>query len=66
MNKLKSSSITYVNIMKKIKNRDTEFHTHKPKQKESFKIILKCMHPLSNVNDIRKEIEDQGYTVTNL
>jgi ATP-dependent RNA circularization protein (DNA/RNA ligase family) len=69
MSKLKSNlknptSIVYVNIVKKLKNKDTEFHVYKLKQRRIFKVILKYIPSSSNVNDIRKEIGDQGYTVT--
>jgi len=32
----------------------------------SFKIVQKYMHPLSNVDNNRKEIEDQRHIVTNI
>jgi len=59
------SSIAYVNIMKELKNRDTEFHTYKSKQEKSFKVVLKYIYATANVDDIRKGIEDQGHIVTN-
>jgi hypothetical protein len=42
------------------------FHTYKPKQKRSFTVILKYIHATANMNDTKKEIEDLGYTVTNI
>jgi len=59
-------SIAYVNVIKELKSRNTEFHTYKPKQEKSCKVILKYIYPSSNVDNIRKEIEDHGYTITNI
>jgi len=60
------SSIVYVSIVKELRNRNTEFHTYKPKQERSFKVILKHIHATTNLNDIKKEIEDLEHTVTNI
>jgi len=57
------SSITYVDILK---NKDTEFHTYKPKQERNFKVVLKHIHAIANLDDIKKEIEDLGHIVTNI
>jgi len=51
--------------MKELKNKNTEFHTYKPKQERSFKVILKQIHATANLDNIKKEIEDLGHTVTN-
>jgi len=50
--------------VKELKNKNTEFHTYKPKQERSFKVVLKHIHV--NLDDIKKEIEDLGQTVTNM
>jgi len=38
------SFIAYVNILKELKSKNTEFHTYKPKQEGSFRIVLKHIH----------------------
>jgi len=38
------SSIAYVNIVKELKNKNTEFHIYKLKQERSFKVVLKHIH----------------------
>jgi len=48
------SSIVYVNIVKELKNRNTEFYTYKLKQERSFKGFLKHIHSSINVDVIRK------------
>jgi hypothetical protein len=56
-----------MNIVKELKSRDTEFHMYKPKQKRSFEIVFlyKHIHATANLDNIRKEIEDEGHIVTN-
>jgi hypothetical protein len=49
--------------MKELKSRVTEFYRYKSKQGRSFKVVLKYMHPLSNVYDIRKEIEEYRHRI---
>jgi len=39
---------------------------YKSKQDRSFKIVLKHIHATTNVNDIRKGIENQEYIVINI
>jgi hypothetical protein len=55
-----------VSITRKFKSRNTEFHTYKPKQEKSFKVVFKNIYVIANLNDIRKEIEDLEYTITNI
>jgi hypothetical protein len=50
------NSIVYVNIVKELKNKNTEFHTYKPKQDRSFR-VLKHIYVTANL-DIKKRIED--------
>jgi len=52
------SSIAYVNIVKELKRKNMEFHTYKPKQERSFTVVLKYIHAITNLNDIKKEIEN--------
>jgi len=66
MSKLRSSqsSIAYVNIVKELKSKNTEFYTYKPKQEKSFRIVLKHIHVTVNLDKI--EIEDLGHIVTKM
>jgi len=52
--------------VKELRNRNTEFHTYKPKQERSFKMILKHIHVTTNLDDMKKEIEDLEYRITNI
>jgi len=60
------SSIAYTNIVKELKTRNYKFHTYKSKQERSFKIVLKHMPPEQIIDDIKRDIEDLGHTVTNM
>jgi len=57
------STIAYVNIVKELRNKNTEFHTYKLKQERSFKVVLKHIHATVSLDDIKKEIEDLGHIV---
>jgi len=54
------SFIAYVNIVKELKSKNTEFHTYKSKQERSFKVVFEHIHATANLDDIKKEIE--GHT----
>jgi len=49
----RKSSIAYVNIIKELKSKNTEFHTYKPKQERNFKIVLKHIHATANLDNIK-------------
>jgi hypothetical protein len=48
------------NIVKELKTKNTEFHTYKPKQEKSFRLIHKYTLQDDNLDDIKKEIEELG------
>jgi len=51
--------------MKELNSKNKEFHTYKLKQERSFKLV-KHIHTIANLNDIKKQIEDLGHIVTNI
>jgi len=55
------SSIAYTNIVKELKTRNYEFHTYKPKQERSFKVVLKHMPPEEKIDNIKRDIENMFY-----
>jgi hypothetical protein len=68
-NKVKVQPITsnsYRAIIKALAVKCTEFHTYKPKEDRSYKVMLKNMHYSINPADIKTEIEKLGHTVTNI
>jgi len=52
--------------VKELKTRNIEFHIYKPKQKRSFKIVLKYMPPEEEIDQIKRDIEQLGHKVTNI
>lgn len=43
-----------------------EFHTYKPKQERSFKVVLKHMHHSTHTEDIKKALEELGHIAINI
>jgi len=60
------SSIAYINIVKELKIRNTEFQIYKPNPERSVKVVLKHMPPREKVDAMKKDTEELGHTVTNI
>lgn len=56
----------YRNLVKSLTDRNTQFHTYQPKQARSFRVVLRGLHPSSNVEDIKNEIEELNHEVINV
>jgi hypothetical protein len=52
--------------VKKFKSKNMEFHTYKLKKERSSRIVLNHIRATANLDNIKKETEDLGYTVTNI
>jgi len=61
-----SSVYTYTTIVKAMMNKNTEFHAYKSKQERRFRVVLKNIHPLTDLNDIKQSLTDKGHVVTNI
>jgi len=59
-------SIAYINIVKELKTRNFKFHTYKPQQEKSFKIVLKHMPPEEKIDEAKRDIEELGHKVTDI
>jgi hypothetical protein len=46
-----TESSVYITIVKALMEKDTEFHTYKPKQERSFRVVLKNIHPSTDLNE---------------
>lgn len=57
---------TYVTIVKELRQKETEFHTYKPKQDRTFRVVLKNMHHTTNTEGIKNKIEKMEHKVTNV
>jgi hypothetical protein len=56
----------YTTIIKVLMDRNTEFHTYKPRQDRSVRVVFKNLHPSTDVNDIKQALKDEGHEVTNI
>jgi len=61
-----TESSVYTTIIKALIDKNTEFHTYKPRQNRSFRVVLKNIHPSTDLNDIKKELNAKGHEVTNI
>lgn len=60
------TSDAYRTIVKELDARGTEYFTYKPKQERSFKVILKKMHPTTDIEEIREALAQLGHVANNI
>ena len=60
-----TESAVYTAIIKALMVKNTEFHTYKPRQDRSFRVVLKNLHPSTEVNDIKQALKE-GHEATNI
>jgi hypothetical protein len=56
----------YSVIVKELEKKQTEFYTYKPKSERSFKVVLKNMHPTTDMNELKNSIEELGHSVVSI
>lgn len=56
----------YTKIVKGLQEKNTEFYTYRLKQDRPFKVVLKNLHPSTDIDEIKTEIETHGHKVTNI
>ena len=61
-----TESTIYTANIKALMDKNTEFHTYKPRKDRSFRVVLKNIHPSTDVNDIKQALKDEGHEVTNI
>jgi hypothetical protein len=61
-----TESSVYTTIVKALIDKNTEFHTYKPRQDRSFRVVLKNIHRSTDLNDIKQDIKDKGHEVMNI
>jgi hypothetical protein len=57
---------SYRIITKALLDRQTQFHTFKPKEDRTYRVVLKNMHYSIDPEDIKTEIENLGHKVANV
>ncbi|KAL7291604.1 hypothetical protein TKK_0014644 [Trichogramma kaykai] len=60
------SSLDYLPIITMLKQKDTRFHTYQLKQEKPYRVVLKNVHPSTNTDDIKKELQELGHKVTRI
>ena len=56
----------YTIIVKALTEKNTQFHTYKPKQERSFRVVLKNLHYSTDINEIKESINSLGHDVHNI
>ena len=53
-------------ISKSLEEKNTEFHTFRPKQERSYNVVLKGIHSSTPLEDIKVEIENLSHEVLSI
>jgi hypothetical protein len=61
-----TESSIYISIIKALMEKNTEFHTYKPRQDRSFRVFVRNLHPSTEIQDIKRAIMEKGHEVTNI
>jgi hypothetical protein len=59
-------STAYTTIIKALIDRHTEFHSYKPKNERSFRVVLRNIHPSTDTNDIKQSLHEIGHDANNV
>jgi len=46
--------------------KNTEFHTYKPRQDRSFRVVVRNLHTSTELQDIKQALTEKGHEVTNI
>jgi hypothetical protein len=61
-----AESSIYTSIIKALMEKNTEFHTYKPRQDRSFRVVIRNLHPSTEVPEIKRALNEKGHEVTNV
>ena len=61
-----TESSIYTTIVKALIDQNTEFHTYKPRQDRSFRVVLKNIHTSMDLNNIKQGLKDKEHEVMNI
>jgi hypothetical protein len=61
-----TESSVYTIIIKALIDKNTEFHTYKPRHDRSFREVIRNLHPSTDVTDIKRALSEQGHEITNV
>lgn len=60
------SAEAYTTVYKELKKRSTEFFTYQPKEERSFRVVLKHIHPSTDLEEIKSALGDLQHEVRNI
>ena len=58
--------LPYTTIIKALTDKKTEFHTYKPKQDKAFRVVLKYVHPTTDLAEIKRSVKNKGHEVSSI
>jgi hypothetical protein len=61
-----TESSIYTTIIKALMEKNTEFHTYKPRQERSIRAEIRNLHPSTEVQDTKRVLIEKGHEVTNV
>lgn len=56
----------YLIITTELEKRGTQFYTYQHKQLKSFKVVIRGLHPTTDINEIKAEVEQYGHKVLHI
>jgi hypothetical protein len=59
-------SLTYTTITKALIEKQTEFHTCKPRNERGFRVVLRNIHPTTEPENIKESLRKKGHEITNV
>jgi hypothetical protein len=59
-------STIYSTIVKALTDRQTEFHTYKPRSERGFRVVLRNVHPSTESINIKQSLQELGHEVINI
>jgi hypothetical protein len=59
-------SLTYTTVTKALIEKQTEFHTYKPRNERGFRVVLRNIHPTTEPEDIKESLRKKVQEITNV
>ena len=56
----------YRKVVQELTLKNTEFHTYKPKQLRNFRVVLRGIHPATDIDDLKQELETLNFKVASI
>lgn len=60
------SKEAYSAIFKALEEKQTQFHTYEIKSKRTFRVVLKNLHPTTDIAELKEILSEKGHNATNV